>query len=190
MVHNVFTGVTVQVTDTRGNNTNVHADGETLVWQGWDNGDWEVYYTQNIHEGQGAVQKLTDNDKHDMFPQVSSNLITWQGASGAGWMVYVHDLYTHKTTEIGENTGGKYENPRFVLLLENRKENGDVETIGYDIASGETIPLRTSSQVPIPSDVPQAPTQEQGQAVPTTATTTQQKTTKNADGDPPGDDGG
>ena len=122
-----------------------------------------------------------------MFPAAYEDLITWQSERGDSWEVVVYDLHTGKQTLIEKDEDTKYENPRFVLLFDSKHENGDVETIGYDLDTGEMMELGTRSQ-PIPLE-PLTPKDETPEALLREASTSTQIKIEETDdeGDTTGD---
>jgi hypothetical protein len=180
MSYNALTGETRQITNTSYNNTNPYVQGGILVWQGWPDNSWEIFIMQN-----GVQSRLTQNSYHDMFPKVYKQFVTWQAREGDTWQSYMYDTVSGKTSEIGEGEGG-FESPRFVLMVERRNENGDIERIGYDVNTGESIPLGvTPKQTPADEPVvPDDPLKEQKSVMPTTqGTTTPKVSSEDDDGD-------
>ncbi len=159
----------VQVTRGNENNSNPSLSGDKLVWQGWRGNDWEVFLAQHLN-GDIVVEQLTQNDVHDMFPQVRGNLVSWQEEREGGAVVVVYDIDTGERTLLNKDSAGKYENPRFMLVFESKDENGDVATIGYDVVTGEEVELGTNpNKNTVP--VPQTPADHTGDAVPVEAAT-------------------
>jgi beta propeller repeat protein len=181
---------TKQITDTAYNNTNPNVHENGAVWQGWVNENWEIFYAADLKEDAPAVMQITSNNTHDMFPQLSGGFITWQSFYSGTWHVFVYDLASGQTTQVTKTADGKYENPRFALLFESRNENGDVETVGYDISSGQEIPISHKGEKQ-PSHTVPLPQPENDKALPLPAgqssTSTQQ--IKDQEGDDGGDDG-
>jgi hypothetical protein len=56
---------------------------------------------------------------------------------------------------------GKLENPRMIMVFDSAKENGDVETVGYDPLLGEVVPLAVTP-TPLPEQIPDPEPSEQG----------------------------
>jgi hypothetical protein len=166
MVHDLEDNTTRQITTGRQNSSNPDVLGDTVVWQEWIDTNWEVMRTNvNNHGAPFEIDQITDNAVHDMFPQIFDGLITWQREKGRSWEVVVYDNTTGKVRALPKDENTKYENPRFVLMFDSTHDNGDVETIGYDLESGEMMELGTRSNpqpfVPAtPKDkVPDAPVQ-------------------------------
>jgi beta propeller repeat protein len=173
MFYDIPTNTTRQVTTSRQNSSNPHIAGGTVVWQEWVGTNWEIMMTDVGAVGDAfALEQLTDNAVHDMFPRAYNDLITWQSEKGASWEVIVYDLRTGEKHALQKDEATKYENPRFVLLFDSRHDNGDVETIGYDLDTGEMMELGTKAK-PIPAD-PVTPDDETPDAIPRTATSTAQ----------------
>jgi hypothetical protein len=173
MLHELPTNTTRQVTTARENSSNPHIAGDTLVWQQWVGTNWEVMMTDvNNDGGPFQIEQLTDNAVHDMFPRAYDDVITWQREKGGSWEIIVYDIRSQKETALQKDEGTKYENPRFVLLFDSKHENGDVETVGYDLDTGEMMELGTRArQVP---EEPKTPNDETQDALPREATSTVQ----------------
>ena len=165
MVHEVPTNTTRQLTTARQNSSNPSIAGDTVVWQEWIGTNWEIMMTDIDDIGQEfEIEQLTDNMVHDMFPAAYDGLITWQSERGSSWEVVVYDMNTEKKQTLEKSEGTKYENPRFVLLFDSKHENGDVETIGYDLDTGKMTELGTKAN-PQPF-VPKTPKDEVPEAIP------------------------
>jgi hypothetical protein len=112
-----------------------------------------------------SIEQVSDNVVHDMFPRVYDGLITWQREKGASWEVVLYDLSTGKERVLEKDENTKYENPRFVLLFDSTHDNGDIETVGYDLETGDMMELgtRANPQPFIPvnpkEEMPDAPVQ-------------------------------
>lgn len=166
MLYDLPTNTTRQVTTGRMNSSNPDIRGDTIVWQEWVDTNWEVMLA-TVHDigGEFTFERLTDNAVHDLFPQVYDNTATWQSERGRSWEIVVYDLATKKRTTLEKSEDTKYENPRFALLFDSRHENGDVETIGYALDTGEMMELGTKAnpQPVIPTtpkqEIPDAPPQ-------------------------------
>jgi beta propeller repeat protein len=173
MMHELPTNITRQVTTSRQNSSNPSISGDIVVWQEWVDTNWEIMMTDVDNNGQEfEIERLTDNAIHDMFPAAYDGLLTWQSERGSSWEVIVYDMHTGKQHALEKDEDTKYENPRFVLLFDSKHENGDVETIGYDLDTGEMMELGTKTNR-IPSD-PVTPKDETPEALYREATSTPQ----------------
>ncbi len=182
MVHEIKTNITRQITTTRQNSSNPDIEGDTVVWQEWVDTNWEIMMTDvNNNGAEFEIEQLTDNMVHDMFPQMHNRLVTWQREKGNSWEIVVHDLHSGDEYSLEKNEDTKYENPRFVLLFDSRHENGDVETIGYDIETGDMMELGTKAKkIPEKPVTPKDKTQD---AINTeSATSTQMRIGRNDSG--------
>jgi hypothetical protein len=167
MLSELGTSTKRQLTDVSYNNTDPKVRGKSVVWQGWVENNWEIFYIKDVTAEPLAVQQITTNEQPDMFPIISDNFITWQSFFGGSWHVFVYTIENGQISQISQPEAGRYENPRFALLFENRKENGEVETVGYDVVSGKEIPINAPGTKPV-SQTP-APQDEKDKAVPVPA---------------------
>ncbi|MFA5831251.1 MAG: hypothetical protein WC878_05470 [Candidatus Paceibacterota bacterium] len=173
-----------QITNTPYNSTNPRINGKSAVWQGWVNNNWEVFYTPDVTAGALEIRQITANAQNDMFPNLSEKFITWQSFFDDVWHVFVYDMETGATSQITKTIDGKYENPRFALLFEKRGLNGEVETIGYDVASGQEIPISHAGDSNS-SSLPPIPEADNDKALPlqsATSTTTVKNAEKDGEG--------
>lgn len=166
MLYDVPTRTTRQVTMGRENASNPDLAHGMLVFQQWVGTNWEVMRTAVPKHGEPfEIEQMTDNAVHDMFPRVYDHLITWQREKGSSWEVVVYDFTTGRTHELEKSDTTRYDHPRFALLFDSTHNNGDVETVGYDLESGEMMELgtRANPQPIVPrspkDEVPDAPVQ-------------------------------
>lgn len=157
------TPVIVQVTNGSENNFHPRVEGETLVWQAWMDGNWEVVMARP-HRGEPRkaeelpemnrylginpdwdVTRISMNPAHDMFPSITSGIVTWQRFEGGGWAVYAYSIETSVETRISD-AGAKSENARFTLVYEEEGEDGKRRMIGYDVATGERVDLTEAAR--------------------------------------------
>jgi hypothetical protein len=127
------------------------------------------------------IEQISVNEQPDMFPQLSDGFITWQSFVGGSWRVFVYNLENGEISQISQPEAGRYENPRFALLFENRKENGEVETVGYDVVSGKEIPIN-APHVPSPAVPSQGGEEDKAVPVPAGQTSTSTAAVKNPGG--------
>lgn len=146
--YDVETSKEVQITSDRYNNMEPQRSGDAIVWQGWVGNDWEIFLLER-----DELTMITDNTVQDITPSISSDYIVWQSFEFDTWKMKVYDVRTKSLETIEDANGGSIENPRFVLVYDSKLDSGDVETRGYDLKSGEVIPL-TAQPVPVPSEIP------------------------------------
>ena len=181
MRRDMATGLVEQLTTTPYNNTNPHAAGDMIVWQGWPsfakasegepNADWEVFVAERSASG-WDVRQLTDNGVHDMFPKVAGGFITWQASEGDAWQVYAYDIAQGTTQQL--STGSeKHQNPRVALIWETEESDGSRRILSYDLTTGETAPVGSRPATPNPDDLPQPPLADEDATVPAERTNTE-----------------
>ena len=141
------------LTNSATNNMEPTRLGDVTVWQRWVKNNWEIF----MHDGE-ELSQLTDNEVHDVAPQMREGHVMWQqlGANNEK-MVTIYEIATGHTNTITNNDGGAIVNPRLVLMYDTTFENGDVLTQGYDLETGDVIPLGAAS-VPTPEDIPETDT--------------------------------
>lgn len=181
------TSTVKQLTDVSYNNTDPKVRGKSVVWQGWVENNWEIFYIKDVTNEPNAISRITTNEHPDMFPIISDNFITWQSFFGGSWHVSVYSVENGQISQISRPEAGKYENPRFALLFENRKENGEVETVGYDVVSGKEIPIN-APHVPTPAAPSQGGEEDKAVPVPSGGATAPSTAVKNPGKDDDGSD--
>ncbi len=71
-----------------------------LIWQGYHNGDWEVYL-YNISLAQ--TKQITDNAYHDISAQIDGNYVTWLSMNNAGGNIFLYDINSGQITQVTDN---------------------------------------------------------------------------------------
>lgn len=146
--YDVETSKEVQITSDRYNNMEPQRSGDAIVWQGWVGNDWEIFMLEG-----DELTMLSDNTIQDITPSITGEYVVWQSFEFDAWKMKVYDIRTKKIETIEDSNGGSIENPRFVLVYDSKLDSGDVETRGYDLKSGEVVPL-TAQPAPIPEKIP------------------------------------
>lgn len=181
----------IQLTNTDFNNTNPSLDGTLLSWQAWEDGNWEIFYTQLSdslsEESLPESIRVSRNSEPDMFPKSYSQFITWQARVADSWRTRGFNVTTGEYSDLGEGTGGDISSARLVLLVERRGENGVVERVGYEVETGEEIPLGTSATPAPLSSIPESPIDGTSGSIPETNVGNALKTASRVDGDTDGD---
>lgn len=138
-----------QLTSGSSNSMEPVVSGSRTVWQSWVGNNWEI-----ILDDAGVRTQLTQNELYDIDPHVRGDLVSWQTLEGEKWHVEVYDILTKKVEVMEAGEGASVENPRFVLMYDSKKANGDIETVGYDLQNKKIIPLGVLP-VSVPKDIPE-----------------------------------
>ena len=147
----------VQLTSTPYNNQHPSIDGDRVVFQSWTDENWEVYAVDlSLGFIDAPVTRLSGSGGHDMFPKVYGDFVTWQAREGDAWRSKGMNLVTGEFSDLGAGTQGDVESSRLVLLVERRTASGDVERVGYDLDTGDSIELG-SVPVELPPPVEDLP---------------------------------
>ncbi len=125
-----------QLTFSKTNNMEPKASAAGIVWQAWDNNDWEIMY----FDGEYAEQ-ITDNLLQDVTPVIQDGYIVWSIIGGEEQEAKVYSLDSGEILTISGYEGGTIANPRFVLVYDTKFENGDVITQGFDPETGLSKPI-------------------------------------------------
>ncbi len=129
-----------QITNSATNNMQPHVFDGKLVWQTWDGHDWEVVY----FDGDDTTA-ITNNEQPDLSPRLNDNYIIWNIVHENNEKgIAVYNLVSGQVELIDDTDDVTVKNPRFILMYEAEYENGDVVTRGFDVETGNVIPLNTS----------------------------------------------
>lgn len=156
------------------------SDGE-IVYQTWINDNWEIA----LLDDEGELTLLTENQIQDVAPSINTDYITWQSDEGGEWVVRIYNRKTEHIETVRGVEGGMVENPRMVLVFDNKKENGDIETVGYDPERGVTVQLAATPGT-IPDRIPQPEHEKEEKALiqPTVTPRVETKATTTPSGGP------
>ena len=149
MYYKRTTGLTTKMTNDSFNSMQPAIYDGAVVFQSWIGNNWEIA----LIDTDGARTVLTDTPTHNIAPSINADYITWQAREGETWVAKVYDRKTKNIETVKGVDGGKVENARMVLVYDNKTENGDVQTMGYDPAKGVTVPL-TATPASLPNNVP------------------------------------
>lgn len=175
-------GATTRITKESYNSMQPAVFNKDIVFQSWIGNDWDIVL---VDDTEGRIV-LSENDVHDIAPSINANYIMWQSYENDVWVAKVYDRATKVIETVRGLEGGKVENPRMVMVFDSKKENGDVETIGYDPESGEVAPLATTP-APLPQNIPEPEHQKEEKALIQTVTAikTETKTASTTGSTPP-----
>lgn len=138
-----------QLTFSKTNNMEPKVSDAGIVWQAWDNNDWEIMLFDGSY-----TEQLTDNEAQDVAPVIQDGYVLWNVLGGDEQQARVYSLDTKETTSIQGYEGGSIINPRFVLVYDTQYENGDVITQSFDPATGLSEPI-AAKPAPEPVNIPQ-----------------------------------
>lgn len=123
--------------------------GDILVWQGYKNGNWEIFLfdisTEEIHG-------ITANQYDDVSPQTDGNYLAWLGQDRPGGDVFLYEISTGKTSRITDSGSNINSPPRIAdgrvvwvtQAVTDSVEPGEIML--YDIATRTTTQLTFNSQ--------------------------------------------
>jgi hypothetical protein len=90
-----------QVTDNSYEDSLPQIKGDYVVWQGKEDGDWEVFVC-HINTPEAPV-RITDNGYDDISPQTDGNYVVWLGYSQSRGEIFVHNIANGTTIQITDN---------------------------------------------------------------------------------------
>jgi len=148
MMYDIMEGKETQLTFSKTNNMQPKVSEAGIVWQAWDNNDWEIMYFDGVHTTQ-----ITDNDVQDVAPVIQDGYILWNVLGSNTQQARVYSLATKETVSIKGYEGGSIKNPRFVLVYDTEMGNGDVITQTFDPSTGLSKPV-AAKPAPQPVNIP------------------------------------
>jgi hypothetical protein len=149
VLYDINNGEESQLTFSRTNNMEPKVSTDGVVWQAWDNNDWEIMY----FDGRFTDQ-ITDNNVQDVAPVIQDRYVLWTVIGRGNQEGKVYSLDSQELLTISGHDGGVIENPRFVLVYDTKFDNGDIITQGFDPVTGVSEPL-AAKPAPAPIDIPQ-----------------------------------
>lgn len=138
-----------QLTYSRTNSMEPSVSNAGVVWQAWDNNDWEIMFYDGTYTDQ-----LTDNDTQDVAPVLEDEYIIWTIIGPDSQLAQVYSLKTKEIVTISNYEGGSIINPRFVLVYDTQFDNGDVVTQGFDPETGFSAPI-AAKPAEAPLEIPE-----------------------------------
>lgn len=138
----------IQLTYSKTNSMEPKVSKSGVVWQAWDNNDWEVMFFDGSY-----TEQITNNDSQDVAPVIQDKYILWNVLGGNEQQARVYSLDTKETVPIQGYEGGSIVNPRFVLVYDTQFANGDVVTQTFDPATGLSKPV-AAKPGPTPVQIP------------------------------------
>lgn len=149
--YDIKSGVETQLTNTATNNMEPARHGDYTVWQRWIDTNWEII----LYDGQ-KEKRVTDSPRHDIAPNIRGPLVIWNSQSNDGTQALkTYDIQNRTYTTIEDSAGVSVTNPRMVVVYEAVYENGDIVTKGYDLVTGEVVPL-SSLPRQVPDNIPES----------------------------------
>ena len=142
VAYDVDSGEEQVLTTTSVNNMQPTRAGNTTVWQRWIDNNWEIMLLES-----GSLSRLTESPEHDIAPHVRGSLVIWNvRASDGSQSLMTYDTVSKTYNEISDSDGVAVSNPRMVVVYDAIYGNGDTATKGFDLVTGEIIPL---GQLPV-----------------------------------------
>ena len=122
-------------------------DGNKIVWQGFDNWDYEIYCydTQT-----GETTEISHNLFGDFHPIVDGDYVLWTHVEGDDAYLLLHDLESGETVQLSQGdytTIGRFEGDNGTLIdggLVTWREQRQVFL--YDASTGETIQITDNDE--------------------------------------------
>jgi hypothetical protein len=160
--YNIETGTEEQITDTSVNNMEPTRNGSYTVWQRWVQNNWEIILLDD-----GVETQITDSVEHDIAPHIRGDLIIWNVRSSDGTQsLMTYDIGSEIFNEIKDTDGVSVSNPRMLVMYEAQYQNGDTVMKGFDLVTGEVIPIERIPRE-LPTDIPSPETTGEVRALPT-----------------------
>ncbi len=162
MSYDIDSGKEVQLTNTRVNNMEPTRSGDYTVWQRWVTNNWEIV----LFDGETEMQ-LTTSQKHDIAPHIHGDMIIWNVRSNDGTQsLMTYEISTENFNLIADTEGVSVVNPRMLVTYEARYQNGDSVMKGFDLITGEVVPLEHLPRE-LPTELPKPDATGETRALPT-----------------------
>ncbi len=129
------------VTDTDYNNVYPEIHDTTVVWQGWVEDGWEIFYIDLSVYPHNKV-RLTDDRYQNMEPRVYGDTMVWRSYRDNEWYLVTYTKSTGHKKAI--RTGKKNTNPRLVLVWDGVDSDGVETLMHFDPLTKRTAPLASS----------------------------------------------
>jgi hypothetical protein len=163
--YDIDSGEETQLTDTSVNNMEPTKSGDYTVWQRWVENNWEII----LFDGQVEIQ-LTDSQKHDIAPHIYGDMIIWNVRSSDGTQsLMTYEISTQNFNQISDTDGVSVVNPRMLVMYEAQYQNGDSVMKGFDLMTGEIVPLEHLPRE-LPANLPEPDSTGETRALPTNTT--------------------
>ena len=137
-----------QVTTNAYEDTLPQIRGDSLVWQGYVGGNWEIFA---CNTRTGVTTQITQNDYDDLAPQTNGAVVVWQGFANDEWDIFLWDgLQTRMISEASaEDVSPQIVNGFVVWTTEPMvvDSQGPGEIVLYDIST-ETRTILSSNVDP------------------------------------------
>jgi hypothetical protein len=150
VVFDIMEDEETQLTFSKTNNMEPKVSDAGIVWQAWDNNDWEIMLFDGSYTDQ-----LTDNNAQDVAPVIQDGYVLWNVLGGEEQQARVYSLDTKEVLSIEGHEGGSIINPRFVLVYDTKYENGDIVTQSLDPTTGLSEPI-AAKPAPEPVNIPES----------------------------------
>lgn len=161
--YDIDSGEETQLTDTPVNNMEPTRSGSYTVWQRWVTNNWEII----LFDGENEVQ-LTDSQQHDIAPHIHGDMVIWNVRSNDGRQsLMTYDIGTQTYNQIADTEGVRVVNPRMLVMYEAQYQNGDSVMKGFDLVTGEIIPIERLPRE-LPQELPSPDATGEIRALPTT----------------------
>jgi beta propeller repeat protein len=136
----------IQVTSNSYQDSFSQIEGDYLVWQGRNNGDWEIF----LYEvSKATTVQITDNDSEDLWPQTDGKHVVWQGFRDGQWDVFLWDGSEIRVISDAEadDVAPRIRNGLVVWTSEPAAggDSSHSEIVLYDIAMQTSMTLSASA---------------------------------------------
>lgn len=147
--YNVLTEQENQLTVGSTNSMEPTRQGQYTAWQAWLDNNWEIV----LHDGTD-MYRLTHSSEPDLAPQIRNGLLLWYRMQANGERrLELYNIATKERVSMKDDGEGVITNPRMMVVFESQARNGDTMVKGYDIVTGQVVPIGSNPQ-PVPANIP------------------------------------
>ncbi len=112
--------------------------GSYLVWQGYDEGDWEIFLYDIVTK---ETHQITDNTYDDLNPQTDGRYVVWWADKPSGAEIWLYSIDTEEKSQISPADGKNHylpviANGRIAWMGFTPGEAAQRDIFLYDVLNG------------------------------------------------------
>lgn len=152
--YDLATQFETQITTGSTNNMEPTRQGNYTAWQTWLDNNWEIV----LYDGE-SVFRITHSSEADLSPQLRNGLLVWHQITASGERrVFIYNIETKEQLTLEGEGNELITNARLMIVFDSQQSNGEVLVKGYDLVTGEIVPIANQTnqlpaQIPDPNPV-------------------------------------
>ena len=141
----------VFVTDASFNNINPELSPTGVIWQGWVDNGWDVFYADR-GSGEWTSRRLTDDRYQNVDPKVYGDAAVWRSYRDGVWHVISYALGAGVERSVG--SGRRASEPRLVLVWDGVDPEGRETMMQFDLSTERVGVLTRRADDSLPDPIP------------------------------------